>query len=68
MEPKTTGVQRPTYEEISKVFKAEQDAALAFAKVTRDETAIQTQKEIVRNKLTAAREAKRDLLVDLMAL
>ena len=68
MDNKTTGVQRPTDEEIAKVFKAEQDAALTFAKISREETEVQIKKEFARTKLAIAREAKREILTDLMAL
>ena len=65
MEHKPEGVRRPTDEEISACFKAEQDAALAFARISREETTLQGKKEIARNKLTQAREAKRAILEDL---
>jgi hypothetical protein len=67
MENKTEGVRRPTDTEITEVFKAEQDAALAFARISREETTLQGKKEIARNKLMQAREAKRAILEDLTA-
>ncbi len=63
-----TGAKRPTDAEIVEAFVREQEAALAFAKITRDETSLQIKKESARAKLASAREEKRALLVELMAV
>jgi hypothetical protein len=63
-----TGAKRPSDAEISEAFVREQECALAFAKITRDESALHVKKEAARARLMSAREEKRALLVELMAV
>jgi hypothetical protein len=59
---------KPTEREIDAAFKEEHDAAIAFAQIIQKEATLQKQKVAVRARLNRAREEKRAILHDLMAL
>ena len=52
---------------IEAAFKEEHEAALDFAKITREETGIQIRKTAARKRLTNAQEEKRSIINELMA-
>lgn len=59
---------KPTSTEIEEVFKEEHEAALAFADILSKETTVQLQKVAARKRLSDAREAKRQIMAELMAV
>lgn len=59
---------KPTQKEIEEVFKEEHDAALNFADIQGKETALQLEKIYARKRLHIARENKRQIINDLLAV